>query len=129
MSIRAPSARRAGASALAGAALVAAVVRVAGIGPSLSLTVSRTAHNDQFDKYSVIAVVRGGESIDEVSIEPLEGPVRILGNASMPNLPPGWKVNFEVMLVGDGSASGKVRVTQKGRAPRVYDVAVGADAP
>jgi hypothetical protein len=121
--------RRRAALVLAVAAFVAAVVRVAAIGPSLALTVSRTAHNDQFDKYSVIALVRGGETIDEVTIEPLAGPVRILGNASMPNLPPGWKVNFEVLLVGDGSASGKVRVTQKGRSPRSYDVEVGGTSP
>jgi len=113
--------------ALAGAALVAATIRVGAIGPSLDLVAFRTAHNDQFDVWSVVARVRGGETIDEVSIEPLEGPVRIRGNASMRDLPAGWKVNFEVMLVG--AATGKVRVVQKSGATKTYDVPVGRAGP
>jgi hypothetical protein len=121
--------RRLAAVVLAVIACVAAVIRVAPLGPSLDIHVFRTAHNPQFDKYSVVAVVRGGEPIDEVSIEPLSGPVRIDGNARMPNLPAGWKVNFEVILVGGESAAGRVRVVQKGRATRTYDVDVGSTKP
>jgi len=121
--------RRVACFVLAAAACVAAVIRVAPLGPSLDIFTFRTAHNPQFDKYSVVAIARGGEPVDEVSIEPLEGPVRIEGNASMPKLPAGWKVNFEVILVGGEAVSGSVRVVQKGAAPRTYDVPIGKAKP
>ena len=41
----------------------------------------------------------------------------------------GWKVNFEVVLTGGESAAGKVRVVQKGRVPRTYDVPIGKAKP
>lgn len=115
--------------AVALAACVAAAVRVLPLGPSLDIRAFRTARNPQFDTYSVVALVRGGEPIDEVSIEPVSGPVRVLGNAVMPNLPAAWKVNFEVILDGGESAAGVVRVVQKGRAPRTYDVPIGRTKP
>jgi hypothetical protein len=117
------------AAAIAGAACVAALVRVAPLGPSLDIYVSRTAHNPQFDMYSVLAVVRGGESIDEMAIEPTSGPLRIVEAASMRDTPPGWKRNFQVMLIGGESASGAVRIVQKGRVSRTYDIPIGETKP
>lgn len=121
----APRGRRIAAAAVAVALLTAAWVRVAAIEPSLRIRKYRAAHNDVFDEFNVFVESHGGEMLDEVSIEPVSGPVTFTGGTSMKNLPAQWRVTFVVRMPSPGSPKGVVRIVQKGSASRTYDVELG----
>ena len=121
----APRSRRIAAAVIALALLTTAWIRVGAIEPTLKIRTWRTAHNDQFDVYSGFVESHGGEAIEEIAIEPVSGPVTFEGGTSMKDLPAQWRVTFEVHITGSGWPSGVVRVVQKGRAARTYDVTLG----
>lgn len=123
----APRARRIAAAVIALALGATSWIRVGDIEPSLKIRTWRSAHNDAFDVYSVFVESHGGETIDEIAIEPVSGPVTFEGGTSMKDLPAQWRVTFEVHIAGRNSPSGKVRIVQKGRAPKTYDIALGGD--
>jgi hypothetical protein len=122
------SVRLTAALAIAVVACAAATVRVASLGPTLQIVAARGAHNEQFDRYDVVVKVRGGETIDEVSVEPLSGPVRIIEGASMRDLPPAGRVTFQAVVTGGDASECSVRIFQKGRAARTYDVPLAGSA-
>lgn len=124
---RAPSSlrwRKLAAVVVSAAFGIAAAVRVGAVEPSLDIRVFHAAHNARFDVWNVMVSARGGEPIDEVAIEPVSGPVSFEGGTWMKDLPPQWRVSFEVHLENT-APSGMVRILQKGKAPRSYEVIVG----
>jgi hypothetical protein len=120
--MRSPRVRRLIVLAVGALACGVAVWRIAPMGPSLQFRVWRQSHNAEFDVYAVQVFVRGGEAIDEVVIEPAQGRVFILEGASMRDAAPGQTLVFQARLDGDGA--GGVRVRQRGRVAREYDVAL-----
>jgi hypothetical protein len=107
---------------------VTAAVRIAPITPSLDIQVIRATRSDRFDGFLVLCKARGAEPADELSIEAVSGPVRLPGNTSMKSLPALWRVSFEVQLERTGE-NGRVRVVQKGSAPKSYEVEIPGDSP
>jgi hypothetical protein len=77
-----PAWRLRAALVLAGLACAAATWRMAELQPFVQLAAYRAAKNDRFEDWHVVARARGGETIAEVSIEPLSGPVTVLYGAS-----------------------------------------------
>lgn len=121
-----PSVRSAAAVATALAACVAATARMAAFGPFVEVHVTTYAKTDAYAVYYVIAKARGGATIDEVAIEPVSGPVRVLAGASIKDLAPMDRVTFQVRV--EGAGRGAVRLVQKGDGARTYDVTLG-DVP
>lgn len=107
---------------------VTAAVRIAPITPSLDIQLVRSTQSDRYDGFMVLCKARGAEPADELSIEVVSGPVRLVGNTAMKSLPALWRVSFEVQLERTGE-TGRVRVVQKGRAPKSYEVDLPAGTP
>lgn len=107
---------------------VAAAVGIAPITPSVDIRLTRVTESPQFIGYLVTCMARGAEPADELSIEVASGPVRLVGNTLMKDLPPSWRASFQVQIARTGE-KGSVRVVQKGRAPRVYPVEIPGDTP
>jgi hypothetical protein len=121
----APGARRAAAIAVALGLLVAAWVRVAAVEPSLVIRPWAGPKNASFDVWNVFVQSHGGETLDEVAVEPVSGQVTFDGGTSIRDLKSEWKVTFVVRVAGPPPRTAVVRVVQKGRVPRAYDVALG----
>jgi len=126
--MRRPSVRTLIAAAAGLAFGVTAAVRIAPITPSLDIQVIRSTRSPRFDGFLVLCKARGAEPADELSIEAVSGPVRFPGNTSMKSLPALWRVSFEVLLERTGE-HGRVRVVQKGSAPKSYEVEIRGDTP
>jgi hypothetical protein len=107
---------------------VTAAVRIAPITPSLDIQVIRNTRSDRWDGFMILCKARGAEPAEELAIEAVSGPVRLPGNTSMKSLPALWRVSFEVQLERTGE-NGVVRIVQRGRAPRQYEVVLRADTP
>ena len=107
---------------------VTAAVRIAPITPSVDIRVLHSAHNDRWDGFMVVCKARGAEPVEELAIEAVSGPVRLVGNTSMKSLPDLWRVSFEVQLDRTGE-KGVVRVVQRGNTPKSYLVELPVDAP
>jgi hypothetical protein len=122
----APLPRRIAAAVVALALAATAWVRVGAIEPSLRIRTWRSAQNPEFELWSVFAESHGGEALDEVSIEPVSGPVTFDGGTSIKELPAQWRVTFVVRISGPEPRSARVRVVQKGSSLQSYDVDLGA---
>src|SRR5262245_6724894 len=102
---------------------VMAAVRIAPITPSLDIRLIHSTSNPRWDGFMVVCKARGAEPAEELAIETVSGPVRLVGNTSMKSLPALWRVSFEVQLDRTGE-NGVVRVVQRGSAPKSYLVEV-----
>jgi hypothetical protein len=112
---------------LALAAGGAAWLRVAPIEPFLDVVLEPSLVNDAQAVFSIIVTARGGETIDEIRIEPVSGPVHVIGEASFKGkdatgLPAGGSTGFGVELDDPRTSRGVVRVVQKGRVERTYEL-------
>jgi len=121
----APGPRRVAAALVAAAFCAAAWIRVGAIEPSLKIRKWRSAQNPAFELWSVFVESHGGEALDEVSIEPVSGPVAFDGGTSIKELPAEWRVTFVVRITGPEPRAARVRVVQKGSSSQTYDVDVG----
>jgi hypothetical protein len=119
------TARRIAAALVAAALCAAAWVRVGAIEPSLRIRTYLSAQNPAFELWNVFVESHGGEAMDEVSIEPVSGPVTFDGGTSIPNLPAQWRVTFVVRITGPQPRTARVRVLQKGSSSQTYDVDLG----
>ena len=105
----------------AGAALW---TRAGAIEPHLDLKLRRDMRSENFDVWTITITARGGETIDEIAIEPLSGPVHFVGPRVYSPLKSGWSYAFRAQVDDPGVGKGVVRITQAGRVARTYDVAL-----
>jgi hypothetical protein len=107
---------------------VTAAVRIAPITPSLDIQVLRTTTSPRFWGFMILCKARGAEPAEELTIEAVSGPVHLIGNTSLKSLPALWRASFDVQLERTGE-KGRVRVVQKGSAPKSYELELTGDAP
>jgi hypothetical protein len=105
-----------------------AAVRIAPITPSLDIQLIRLGQERPARRFMILCKARGAEPAEELSVEVVSGPVRLVGNTSMKSLPALWRVSFEAEVERPGD-KGIVRVVQKGSAPKSYDVELIGDGP
>jgi len=117
--------RLAACAALAVSAGVVAWIRVAPLGPTLDIRVTRSFATESQDVYDLRIVARGGEVIDEVRVELLRGSVRVAPPGYTRHLGPGIRYLARVTVADNTPVAPAVRVIQKGRINRTYDVELG----
>ncbi len=113
---------------------VAAVAtwRAVPLGPRLQIDVLRRFPRESFELYDVRVTAVGGEVIAEVRLEPLRGPVRVHPPGATTDLAPGNVFLTRVTVgldptAGDDAVPPTVRVFQRGRIERHYDVEMKAE--
>ncbi len=119
-----PRLRLAACAAFAVGMGVLAAVRVAPLSPTLEIKVRhvRAFRSESQSVYDLSIIARGGETIDEVRIELLRGAARIAPPGFTRNLAPGVRFIARVNVGGDTAVPPAVRITQKGRIDRTYDI-------
>jgi len=100
---------------------------LAPIEPFLETSARLDVRMEGYENWTVVVRVRGGETIDEVRVEPKSGPVRVVSPAR--RLPAGVTTNFHVQVEGGHVAGAAVRVVQSGRVARAYDVPLEETRP
>jgi hypothetical protein len=119
-----------GCLALALAAGVTALVRASDLGPFLELTPSLYIDSRTSQMWNIEAVIRGGEALPTLRVEPL-GLATLQGFTSFRDLPPDTRVQVRVIVPTDdgGMIRHGVRLIVEGRVERVYDVYLPEDRP
>lgn len=113
-------------AAVAGLAAAAlAFTRVGEIEPYLEVTVQRESHSEAYDVWDLMILARGGETIDEVLVESQSPGLHVVGPGRMNDLHSGWQTVMRLQLDEGAKVPATVRVTQRARVERTYDVAVG----
>lgn len=107
---------------------VTAAVRIAPITPSLDIQLIRLDPSPTEWRFNLLCKARGAEPAEELSIEVVSGPVRLVGNTSMKSLPALWRHTFEANVERTGG-KGVVRIVQKGSAPKSYDIELVGGGP
>jgi hypothetical protein len=92
--------------------------------PFLDVEAHRVARTDGYEVWDVAVTARGGETIEEVTIEPVSGPAHIVGGRMYQGLRSGLTRPFRVQLDGNGNRA-VVRIEQKGAYPATKDVPLG----
>ncbi len=85
-------------------------------------------HDEAQDVYEVRVSPRGGETIDEVVVEVLRGAARVAPPGRTLELSPDARYRARVSVSADTPVPAAVRVTQKGRVDRTYDVEIAENA-
>jgi len=119
-----PRVRLALCAAVALAAGGVAAARVAPIAPHLEIEVVHRLHDEAQDVYEVWMTPRGGEVIDEVGVEVLRGAARVVPPAGTRDLAPDARFRVRVSVFAESPVPAAVRVTQRARVDRTYDVEV-----
>lgn len=116
------SLRLAAAAALGIGAGAALWFRAAPIEPFLDLKPVRQAHTPNYDIWGISVTARGGETIDEIRVEPTAGTIHMVGPAVFRGLKAGWSTGFRLQLDDASASPGAVRIVQVGRVTRSYEL-------
>ena len=112
---------RAVAALVVGLAAGAAAWRgLAPVEPFLEVTVRLESRLEAYEIWKVVVKVRGGESIDEIRVEPASGPAHVI-TPPRAGLASGLGTAFRVQLDAVRAPGAVVRVVQTGRVSRTYD--------
>ena len=101
-------------------------VRVAPQLPFLDISFVPGTPAPGVDAWDLVITARGDEVIDEVRVESISAPLRVMEPAIVRGMSRGASATFRLHL--DGARASKacgVRVTQMGASPRTYDLLVG----
>lgn len=104
------------------AAGAVASLRVAPLGPLLEISVIRAFPRGDQNVFDLRISSRGGEVIEEVRIEPLRGALRVAPPGFTRDLVPGVRYRARVNVSTATEVPAAVRVLQKGRVDRTYDI-------
>ena len=108
--------------ALALIAGLVAAVQVAPLGPTLKIKVIHVFDMDSQDVYDLRITAHGGEVIDEVLVEVLRGVARVAPPGRTAGLAPGIHYRARINVAHGGDVPPAVRVIQKGRLDKTYDI-------
>ena len=97
-------------------------MRTAPIDPFLDVTAVRQIHTENYDVWGITVTSRGGETIDEIRVEIVSGPLHFVGPSSFEGLKAGWSTGIRVQVDDPVTSKGAVRVVQSGRVERTYDL-------
>lgn len=113
--------------AVLGGAAVSAVlaVRIAPYEPSLAIRTAATPMAGAASIHQVFVEVRGGETLDKVTVESGGEGVRVLDPRVFEPVPPERGMRVTVLVDPGAPAPHRVRVRQEGRVARTYDVDLG----
>jgi hypothetical protein len=111
--------------ALALLAGLIAAIEVAPLGPTLKIKVIHVFDMDSQDVFDLRITSHGGEVIDEVLVEVLRGVVRVAPPGRTVGLAPGIHYRARVNVAHGGDVAPAVRVIQKGRVEKTYDIQLG----
>lgn len=106
---------------VAGAAMAA---RVVPIEPFLEVRASPALGVPGTGLWELRVTARGAETIDEIRVEPLSPSLHVLGPPAIAEMRSGTMRVFRFQS-DPGTEAGRVRVIQKGRVARTYDVTLG----
>jgi hypothetical protein len=118
--------RLAAALALAAGAGVSAWTRLAPIEPFLETKLVEWFRTDETALFDLAVTVRGGETIGEIRVEPVSGPVHVAGTGWVRDVRSGITPKFRLELASPATSKARVRVLQEGRVERTYEVDVEA---
>ncbi len=120
-----PRIRWIAAAAIGLAAGAAAWIHVAKMEPFLDIRIVRGVRTAEHDAFDLVVTARGDEPIDEVRVEAISAPLRVVGTSSVRDMSRGRSQTFTLHLPPGTTRASGVRVSQEGATPRTYDLPVG----